>query len=220
MFFSACRKEVIAPVEACIVQTGNPDHRSYAATDLSTINYKGNHCGLIPLSAKHYWVYLDSIFDNGSLVSIKYDTLRFSRTHQTYTDGLIWWEATKVVGLPSKCYANDSCIFGLDYRLFTSNTILDARKEIYQFSQDSLRYLTSFADEAAMGKALHTSFTTAAGTFTNCLFFEKFAPMYRKDQVWLQPGLGVVKYIHEEAPMGSLTLQTQQISTLVSFNIQ
>jgi hypothetical protein len=220
MCFSACRKDVIATAKACIVQTGNPDHQSYSANDFYNINYKGNHCGLIPLSSKHYWIYLDSIFDNGSFASVKYDTLHFTKTYQTNTDGLIWWEGSKFVGLPSKCYSNDSCIFGLDYRLFTSNTILDAKKEIYQFSQDSLRYLTSFADEAAIGKALHTSFATPAGTFTNCLFFEKYAPMYRKDQVWLQPGLGVVKYIHEEAPMGSLTIQTQQISTLVSFNIQ
>lgn len=220
MCFSACRKNVIAPAEGCIVQTGNPDHQSYSSNDFFTVNYKGKHCGLIPLSSKHYWVYLDSIFDNGVFAAVKYDTLQFSKTYQTTADGLIWWEADKFVGLPVKCYANDSSIFGLDYRLFTSNTILDAKKEIYQFSQDSLRYLTSFADEAAIGKALHTSFATPAGNFANCLFFEKFAPMYRKDQVWLQPGLGVVKYIHEEAPMGSLSIQIQQISTLVSFNIQ
>jgi hypothetical protein len=220
MCFSACRKDVIVPVEACIIQTANPDHQSYSANDFSATNYSGKHCGLMPLSSKHYWVYLDSIFDNGSFVATKYDTLRFSKTYQTQPDGLTWWEANKFVGLPSKCYANDSSIFGLDYRLFTSNTILDVRKELYQFSQDSLRYITSFGDEAALGRALHCNFQTSVATFTNCLFFEKYARMYRRDQVYLQPGLGVVKYIHEEAPLGSLEIQTQQISTLVSFNIQ
>lgn len=220
MCFSACRKDVIsAPVEPCIEQTGHPV-QSYLANDFSSINYTSKHCGLIPLSSKHYWIYLDSIFDNGSFVSTKYDTLRFVKTYQTQPDGLIWWEANKYVGLPTKCYANDSSIFGLDFRLFTSNTILDSRKEIYMFGQDSLRYLTSFGDEAAIGRALHTDLQTNVANFTNCLFFEKYARMYRRDQVYVQPGLGVVKYIHEEAPQGSLEIQIQQISTLVSFNIQ
>ena len=219
MCFSACRKDVIAPVEACIIQTANPN-QSYTANAIFNTNYSAKHCGLIPLSSKHYWVYLDSIFDNGTLIATKYDTLQFVKTYQTQPDGLIWWEANKFVGLPEKCYANDSGIFSLEFRLFTSNTILDSRKEIYLFSQDSLRYLTSFGDEAAIGKALHTSCQAENRTFANCLFFEKYAPMYRRDQVWLQPGLGVVKFIHEEAPQGNLTIQMQQISTLVSFNIQ
>jgi hypothetical protein len=127
--FSACRKDVIKPVVACIEQKARPD-QSYSVNDFFSTNYSARHCGLIPLSSKHYWVYLDSIFDNGSLTSIKYDTLKFAKTYRTHTDGLIWWEANKFVGLPSKCYANDSSIFGLEFRLFTSNTILDSRKEI------------------------------------------------------------------------------------------
>ena len=220
MCFSACRKDVIAPIEACLVQTGNPDHQSYSVSNFSATTYPGKHCGLVPLSSKHYWVYLDSIFDNGNFVSTKYDTLKFTKTYQTQPDGLIWWEANKFVGLPLKTYANDSSIFGLDYRLFTSNTILDSRKEIFLFSQDSLRYITSFGDEAAIGRALHCNFSSRVATFTNCLFFEKYSPMYRRDQVYLQPGLGVVKFIHQEADQGSPEIQTRQISTLISFNIQ
>jgi hypothetical protein len=71
-----------------------------------------------------------------------------------------------------------------------------------------------------MGKALHAICNTEVATFTNCLFFEKYAQGYRRDQVYLQPGLGVVKFIHQEAPQGSFSIETQQISTLISYNIQ
>jgi hypothetical protein len=216
----SCRKNAISEPETCIVQTGNPEHQSYSTSNLSTTNYSAKNCGLISLSSKHYWIYLDSIFDNGNLVATKIDTLRFSKTYQTQPDGLIWWEASKSVGLPEKCYANDSSIFSLEPRLFTSYTILDARKEIFEFAQDSLKYLTSFGDEAALGRALHCDYATAAGRFNDCLFFEKYAIMYRRDQVWLQPGVGVVKYIHEEAPIGSNQIQLQQTSTLIGFHIQ
>lgn len=222
MIFPACRKNHIAAPESCLTQTENPDHRSYSSTEITSINYTGKHCGLVPLSSKHYWIYLDSIFDNGIFQRTELDTLRFTRTYQTQSDGLIWWEPCKLVGLPEKCYVNDSSILGLEERLFTSHTVLDAKKEIYLFSQDSIRFLTSFGDEVATGKAINLTNTisTPAGNFTNCLFFEKYARMYRRDQVYLEPGLGVVKYIHEETPPGSLIIETQQISTLIGYHIE
>jgi hypothetical protein len=220
MCITSCRKNSITAPEACNSQTGNPDHQSYSANDVSEINYSAKNCGLIPLSSKNYWIYLDSIFDNGNLVATKIDTLRFLKTYQTQPDGLIWWEAGKNVGLPTKCFANDSSIFSLEPRLFTSFAIFDARKEIYQFTQDSLKYLTSFGDEAAIGRALHCNYYSASGNFSDCLFFEKYAKFYRRDQVYLEPGIGVLKYFHEEAPAGSIELKLQQISTLVAFHIQ
>jgi hypothetical protein len=220
MCVMACHKNYINEPEACAIQTANPDHRVYSSSEFSVTNYTGKNCGLISLSPKHYWVYLDSIFDNGNFITTRLDTLRFLKTYQTQPDELIWWEANKSVGLPAKCYANDTSIFSLEPRLFTSFAILDARKEIFRFTQDSLKFLTSFGDEAAIGRALHCDYSTQAGNFHDCLFFEKYAMMYRRDQVYLQPGVGVVKYIHEEAPIGYNQIQMQQISTLVGFHIQ
>jgi hypothetical protein len=222
MAFSACRKNHIATPEPCLQQTENPDHRSYSSTEIANTSYQGKHCGLIPFSSKHSWVYLDSIFDNGVFVRTELDTLQFTKTYQTQSDGLIWWAPNKSVGLPSKCYANDSTVFSLEDRLFTSHTVFDVKKELYLFTPDSIQFLTSFGDEMATGKAINLAYliSTPAGNFPNCLLFEKYARMYRRDQVYLEPGIGVVKYIHEEAPSGSLIIQTQQISTLVSYNIE
>jgi hypothetical protein len=50
--------------------------------------------------------------------------------------------------------------------------------------------------------------------------FEKKAPFFRKDQVFFKPGLGVVKYFYEEAPMGSMVMDMQKISTLVSAHLE
>ena len=102
MGFSACRKAPIAGSEPCLQQTDNPDHRSYSSNDISEIKFPGKHCGLIPLSVNHYWIYLDSIFDNGIFIRTKYDTLRFTKAYQTHSDGLVWWEANKLIGLPEK----------------------------------------------------------------------------------------------------------------------
>ena len=217
--FIACRKNAITESESCITQTAVPK-QSYSANEISITVYSRNHCGLIPFSSKFYWIYLDSIFSNGNLVATKIDTLRFLKTYRSQPDSLIWWEANKEIGLPTKCYANDSGIFSLEPRLFTSFSILDSRKEIYQFIQDSVKFISSFGDEAAIAKGLHGSCTIPAGSFNDCLFFEKYAMLYRRDQVYLKPGIGVLKYIHQQAPLGSNTIEMQQISTLISYHIQ
>ena len=42
----------------------------------------------------------------------------------------------------------------------------------------------------------------------------------RREQIYLEPGIGVLKFIHEEAPAGSLEIKLQEISTLIAFHIQ
>jgi hypothetical protein len=62
--------------------------------------------------------------------------------------------------------------------------------------------------------------TVNAGTFSDCLYFDKNARNFRRDQVYFKPGIGVLKYIQEMAPMGTREMKTQQISTLVKFYFQ
>lgn len=166
-------------------------------------------------------MYQDSVFNNGVFVRVQFDTLRYNSNLRSLTDGLIWWESNISVGLPATLYANDSAFFTLGDRLFTPG-IMDAKKDYSIPAGDSLKYLASFEDVAANGRSirLQTAVNTAAGSFDNCIYFEKNARFYRKDQVYFKPGLGVLKYIYEKVAAGSPILKLQQVSTLVAFHIE
>lgn len=224
LFFASCAKdEIVSPVieEQCIAQTSNPAGRSYSNDSVIVFNCTSKHCGIIPLSTKNYWVYEDSIFTDGVLQKVQLDTLRYSTTYKSLSDGLVWWQSSMDIGLPETLYANDSTLFSISDRVFMPD-VKDAKKEYGLFSGDSLRYLANFEDAAAQGRSLKISgnFKTPAGSFTDYLYFEKNARNYRKDQVYFEPGIGVLKYIQEKAPMGTRFLKLQQISTLVSYHIE
>lgn len=224
LFFASCAKdEIVPPVteEQCIAQTSNPAGRSYSNDSVIVFNCTSKHCGIIPLSTKNYWVYEDSIFTDGVLQKVQLDTLRYSTTYKSLSDGLVWWQASMDIGLPETLYANDSTLFSISDRVFMPD-VKDAKKEYGLFAGDSLRYLANFEDAAAQGRSLKISgnFKTPAGSFNDYLYFEKNARNYRKDQVYFEPGIGVLKYIQEKAPMGTRFLKLQQISTLVSYHIE
>jgi hypothetical protein len=222
--FAACSKDdnilKAEPVTPCQLQTENPAGRSYAAGSVVEYNCTDKHCGLLPLSLKNYWVYQDSLFYDGVYLKTTYDTLRFS-SEKSLTDGLVWWESNMVIGLPDVLYTNDSAFFSMADRMFTPD-IKDARKDFSVPAGDSLKYLTSFEDAAAMGRSLKLEGTikSPAGSFDNCVYFEKNARNYRRDQVYFKPGIGVIKYIQEKAPMGSPLIKLQQVSTLVAMHLE
>jgi hypothetical protein len=231
IFFASCRKEAIfEPLDMppgiamplpCIGQTENPAGRSYDTDSLLGYSCKDKHCGMMPLSAKSYWIYEDSIFDNGTFARVQYDTLRYTSNVKSLSDGLTWWKSDVYVGLPKTLYSNDSSFFGLQPKLYNPD-FNDAKKDYSLFPGDSLRYLASFDDMAAQGRSLKlkTNFSTAAGEFDECFYFEKNARNYRKDQVYFKPGVGVLKYIQEKAPFGTRVIKLQQIMTLVAFHIE
>ena len=225
LFSLACRKgdflQLKTETEPCIVQTDNPKGRSYSSDSVVSYICTSKHCGILPLSSKNYWIYEDSIFSDGVFTKVQFDTLRYLINKKSLADGLVWWEGNISVGLPDVLYANDSSFFELADRMFTPG-IMDVKKEFGLFSGDSLRYLTSFEDAAALGRSLkiETPLETTAGTFDNCFYFEKNARNYRKDQVYFKPGIGVVKYIQEKAPIGQREIKLQQVSTLLAFHIE
>ena len=182
-------------------------------------SYSTKHCGLMPLSRNSYWIYADSNFDGGVFTNVTYDTLRFIQTYQSLPDSIIWWKTNIEIGLPELMYANDSALFVAEYRIFAQDPIMDAKKEYGLFDGDSTKYYTSFEDVGAIGRSvkLDDVIKTPAGNFDNCILFEKKSPRYRKDQVLFKPGLGVVRYVSELAPMGSPDLKLRKISTLISF---
>lgn len=221
---AACSKDEFIPAETvtpCQLQTDNPAGRSYAAGTVVEYTCTDKLCGMLPLSLKNYWVYQDSLFNNGVFLKVQFDTLRFTSTQKTMTDGLVWWESNMVVGLPELLYTNDSAIFTMADRMFTPD-VKDAKKDYSIPAGDSLKYLTSFEDAAANGRTLKlkTAVVSPAGTFDNCLYFEKNARNFRRDQVYFKPGIGVIKYIQEKAPMGSPIIKLQQVSTLVSMHLE
>ena len=223
--FSACRKDSFAPVPEpgipCQLQTENPAGRSYTAESVIDFTCTEKHCGIMPLSTKNYWIYEDSVFNYGTFVRVQFDTVRYTSTKKSLSDGLIWWESNLTVGLPETVYANDSAFFILGDRLFTPD-VKDAKKDFSIPAGDSAKYLTSFDDAAANGRSvkLSAAVKTPAGTFNDCVYFEKNARYFRKDQVFFKPGLGVVKYIREKSPPGSTVIKLQQISTLVAVHIE
>lgn len=225
LFLAACTKdnfEVPAPEkEPCELQTANPAGRSYPVDSVAAYVCTSSHCGIMPLSSKNYWIYEDSIFNDGVFLRVQYDTLRFTANFRS-SDNIVWWQKNNVsIGLPEILYANDSAFFSLADRMFTTG-IKDVKKDYSLFPGDSLRYLASFEDAAAMGRSLKLSgfVSTPSGSYSSCLYFEKNARNYRKDQVFFKPGIGVVKYIQEKAPMGDWTIKLQQISTLIKYHIE
>jgi hypothetical protein len=223
LFLVACNKAEISveKSEPCVNQAADPAGKSYTSDAIVPFTCTEKHCGLLPLSSRFYWVYADSLFDNGVFQKVVMDTLRFTSNRKTQPDNMVWWESDYQVGLPSILYTNDSAIYSLGERMFIPG-ILDARKEYGLFAGDSVKYLTSFEDAAAMGRSVKVSnpVKTEAGSFSNCLFFEKHARSYRRDQVFFKPGIGVVRYVHEEAPMGQRELKLQRVATLVRYFIQ
>lgn len=224
LFFTACRKErfeAINIAKECIQQTVSPLNQSYSCTDLVAIDCQEKHCGLMPVSAKSYWVYQDSVFTDGQFSHLEYDTLHF-KAYRSLPDNLVWWKTNKDVGLPEFLYTNDSVIFGINNRFFAQDCIKDSKKEYALFAGDSARYLTSFEDNAAMGRSvkLKEEMKCPAGQFNDCILFEKNAPFFRKDVMIFKPGVGVLKYKTEKAPMGYPQMQLEKISTLISYYIE
>ena len=222
----SCRKDIFIDdlnqiVKTCELQTADPAGRTYSSDAVINYTCTTNHCGILPLSTKNYWVYQDSIFNDGIFQKVQFDTLRFTSNLKTLSDDLVWWKSNISVGLPEILFANDSSFFGLEDQLYTPNT-KEVRKGFGLFAGDSIRYLTSFEDAAAIGRSLklENDVYSLAGNFNNCIYVEKNARNYRRDQVFFKPGLGVIKYVQEKARMGERTLLLQQISTLVSYHIE
>ena len=225
LFSLACRKgdflQLKTEAEPCELQTANPAGRSYVTDSIVAFNCTQKHCGILPLSNKNYWIYEDSIFSDGVFTKVQFDTLRYSTNIKSIPDGLVWWEGNISVGLPDILYANDSSFFELADRLFAPD-FKDVKKGFGLFAGDSLKYLTSFDDAAALGRSLklEAPLETTTGTFADCLYFEKNARNYRKDQVFFKPGIGVIKYIMEKAPIGQRVIKLQQVSNLIAFHIE
>jgi hypothetical protein len=227
LVLSACQKEVLEPAMEpvkkvpCVEQKINPAGRSYATDSLVEYNCTEKHCGFISLSTKNYWVYQDSIFNDGNFVSVKMDTLRYSKTYRSKSDGLTWWKSTKDIGLPSMLYANDSAFFAAIPLSFAPE-MTNAAKSYGLFAGDSVRYLTSFDDIRAAGRSIKVNepIKVPAGSFSNYLLFEKNANFFGSDQLIYKPGIGVLQYTQMRVPLGDWENKKQKVSTLIAYHLE
>lgn len=226
LFFVSCKKEHLfsppTPEEICLPQTVDPAGRSYSCDSIASFTFTKRQCGLMPLSNKSYWIYLDSLYTDGIFSSTRLDTLRF-KTYISLYDSLIWWAPDMELGLPSIMNVTDSSIYTLALRFFVPECVKDVRKEYsISFDGEAVQYLTSFDDNAAMGRSskMTGSISCPAGNFKDCIQFEKSAPTFRKDITIFKPGVGVVKYRTEKAPLGAPDVLLEKVSTLISFHIE
>jgi hypothetical protein len=152
---------------------------------------------------------------------VQTDTLRFTQSVRTVTDGLTWWKPNISIGLPDHMYVNDSAFFKLETRMFNQD-FMDVRSEFAVCTGDSARYLTNFEDAAATGRTvkLKEAVVVNGNSYTDCLYFDKNARSYRRDQLYIKPGVGVVRYIQEKAPMGSPFVKLTQVSTLIKYHLE
>ncbi len=228
LLFTACRKDAsysppeFAAKTPCLLLTDNPSGRSYAQDSVLSFVCAEKFCAIIPLNAKNYWIYEDSIFTDGVFMRVQFDTLMFSSQMRSMEDGLIWWKSNIDIGLPQTLFANDSSFFVMSPRLFTPG-YMDVKKDYSLFPGDSVRYLTNFEDYAAIGRSLKLTapFETAYGSYEGCIYFEKNARNYRRDQLYFKPGIGVIRYIREKAGPGfPRVVKVQQVSTLVAYHFE
>ncbi len=221
----ACRKDRFEPAytakAACIAQTDSPSGRTYGIDSVITYSCNESHCGILPLNTKNYWVYEDSVFSDGVFLKVQLDTLRYTNNIKSLEDGIVWWKGNLSVGLPDILYANDTAFFSMSDRMYNPD-LKDVKRDYSLFTGDSIKYLSSFDDNAAQGRSLRLleDVIIPAGNFNQCVYFEKNARNYRRDQIWFRPGVGVLKYIREKSPMGLRVIKLQQISTLVAYHIE
>lgn len=223
LLFTACSKNGYYPLPEpvsktnCVPAKENPAGRTYSGEWVATFDCTENFCGIMPMSRLSYWVYEDSIYNEGVFSHVVLDTLRFSRQVKTIQDGLVWWKPNREIGLPELMYANDSSFFSLTERNFSPGT-WDSKKDFGLFAGDSIRFQASFSDIAATGRGLHmyTPIETDMGKLSDYFYFEKLARNYRRDQVWIKPGIGVIRYTTEQANAGYPRVVTlRKVSTLV-----
>ncbi len=219
-----CQKGIEMPEQPCVEHKANSYTSTYSCAELSPVAYKGEQCGFLPLSGTTLWIFEDSFFnDQGNFVNRKVDTLQFSKTFQTQKDGIVWWQPDKFIGLPEKCMTTGKDLYSLQPRFFGGNLcVLDAAIEYSIPASDSIGYLAHFADEAAIGKAvkMKASLDLPFGKLDQCILFEKHAPGYRRDKVYIKPGVGVVKFIHALSSTVNGNIVIRQISTLMSVSEQ
>jgi hypothetical protein len=167
--------------------------------------------GIIPFATGNFWVYADSVWKDGNLLTSGYDTLRI--TDVSNYNGELWWRFSDGSQLSERndtvfelnrfirCYRRETLFFPLSHSLY----------------QDSICYYISMNGYFDMIYTTRNSYIsdqiikTPAGQFREC---SRYDILNNKSQI-VKPGIGVIM-INEEVS----ALSYKHHKVLVSYHLQ
>jgi hypothetical protein len=200
----SCKKDK----EVEIVYSNCPYGKNF--TPMSDSNVKCD--GLIPLSLINFWIYADSVWEDGILKSTTYDTLKVISAE--ISDNDIWWKLSDGYCLSQ---SNDT-VYKLNFNGFVdAGSVVCPEKTVLFFpvSTDTVQNwheVTSDYIENGIAYLNGDILITAAGNFSGCLVFVRIG--YSTYTRILEPGIGVVKTI--EINDFNMSIKSR---TLVSYKV-
>ncbi|HNU87481.1 MAG TPA: hypothetical protein PKJ94_04300 [Ferruginibacter sp.] len=223
-----CKKDYTSnKAEGCTHPTPTKVPKTFynlGANPMPEVQYQQSHCGYLPLGKNNYWVFLDSMFDyqTGQFQYSVIDTLRFTKTLQTY-DSIIWWVpefsnyTTDYKGYYDRMYSTDSTLYTLSEGAFGyKQTVIWGRILVTDSVYSRPRWSDAGMFECTDLK-LHSPVVVPAGTFTDCSLFVKVWNRRSWQYVYIKPGIGVLRSISKWDPSGNFIART---STLLSYHIE
>ena len=203
LLLSSCKKDISPENPYVNCPYGN---NLVAMTDPTIKSY-----GFIPLSLTNYWIYSDSIWQDGVLQPLTYDTLSVISAEKTGED--TWWKMSDGYRLCN----DDDKVYKLGFFGYAMpGTTVCPEKALLFFpvqADTTIIWTEWISDYGILGEAkLNKSIIhTGAGDFSD--FFEynqsdAIGVNYR----WIKPGLGIIKTIQENS-----FNKTRMVRTLVSY---
>jgi hypothetical protein len=195
---SACKRNITIKDTPCQIIDSNCVHSTKIpafcpAIILPEIDNSQKHCGILPISKKNYWIYLDSLFDiTGQFTQIKIDTLRFIKAHMS-PDSITWWSTNNTFkGFLQYSYSTDSVL----YTLGTNWGGKPVVKWFHYMNTDSTSENCNYTDHPTIceAKKLYQAVIVPAGKFNNCLLFTKKWILPELLNIYFKPGIGVLRF--------------------------
>ncbi len=185
------------------------------------IDHDKNHCGYLPLGKKNYWVYLDSVFNGSGFQYSQLDTVRFTVNSIT-TDSVIWWSQSSQTNFayPKYLYSTDSTTYVL-----AGAWGYNAVKWFYTIPGETANEDCHSTDVSSIciAKKHNIPVIVPAGSFTNCMYYEKlgFYGNLANTAIWFKAGVGVLRSeVYLGSTWGVLTGSLLRTSTLVKYFIE
>lgn len=204
LLISSCKKDITPenPYMNCpygndLVAMTNPTIKSY---------------GFIPLGLTNYWIYSDSIWQDGVLQPITSDTLSIISAEKTGED--IWWRMSDGYRL---CNSGIDTVYKLDFNgeVVPGTTVCPEKILLYfRVPADTIVQWTEWASDYGIpGEVkLNKSYVnTGAGSIHGYIEFIQ-SDSFGENIRCIKPGLGIIKTIRENNYS-----KTRIVRTLISY---
>lgn len=168
--------------------------------------------GLIPLSLISYWVYSDSVWNNGILQTLSFDTLRVVSAQKSGNE--TWWFLSDSYILFQK---NDT-VYKLSSGFISGGAVScpEKTKLFFAVTNDTVQnWNEQFSDYIFTGKAflVGNTIATATSNYSGCMEFTQYG--FVNYARIIKPGIGIVKTIEDD-----FNNKIKRIRTLVNYRIQ